>query len=187
MSDEELFRLIQLGEEEAFTELYSRYSRRLLAFFVRMLGGEDQAQDFLQELFLRVIQKQHTFNHGKRFSTWIFSIAYNMCKNEYRRREVRKASRFRLEEDSVQNAPSVETKVEMDIFLQLLEQELQKLLPEQRAVFLMRFQEGFSLQEIATVLQCPIGTVKSRLHYAARKLAKLLQEFQPDIRKENSS
>ena len=90
-SDEHLMKLIQGGDASAFNELYDRYSKRLLHYFYRMLGQkEDKAQDFLQDLFLKVIDKTDFFDTDKNFSTWIFTVAYNLCKNEYRKMAVRK-------------------------------------------------------------------------------------------------
>ncbi len=81
---------IQWGDTAAFDELYQRYSQRLLYYFYRMLGGdEDRAQDFLQDLFLKIIEKPNQFVSKQRFSNWIFTVTHNMCKNEYRRLSVR--------------------------------------------------------------------------------------------------
>jgi len=79
-----------MGEEAAFDELYNRYSKRLLVYFYRMLGrNEEKAQDFLQDFFLKLIEKPHLFSSKNRFSSWVFTVASNMCKNEYRRLKVR--------------------------------------------------------------------------------------------------
>ena len=90
LADEELIRMLCDRDVAAFDELYERYVQRLLRYFHRMLAAnEEQAQDFLQETFLRVIEKRSSFDPTGRFSTWIFAIAHNLCCNEYRRREVR--------------------------------------------------------------------------------------------------
>jgi RNA polymerase sigma-70 factor (ECF subfamily) len=82
-SDEQLIPLVVTGDDKAFNELYLRYNQRLLYYFYRMLGNSnDKAQDFLQDIFIKVIDKAHLFDNSRKFSTWIFSIAYNMCKNE---------------------------------------------------------------------------------------------------------
>ena len=89
-SDEELMESVEVGEETAFDELYNRYSKRLLVYFYRMLGGnEEKAQDFLQDIFVKIIEKPHLFGSKNRFSSWVFTVANNMCKNEYRRLKVR--------------------------------------------------------------------------------------------------
>ncbi len=85
-------RMVALNTQDtaAFDELYERYSTRLLHYFYRMLGKEtEKAQDFLQDLLLKIVEKPHLFDTRQRFSTWVYTIASNMCKNEYRRLQVR--------------------------------------------------------------------------------------------------
>ncbi len=90
-TDEMLMRNISTGDRLAFNELYSRYNDRLFYYFYRMLGNcEETANDFLQDIFLKIIDKPELFNPTFSFRKWIFSVAHNMCKNEYRKRENRK-------------------------------------------------------------------------------------------------
>ena len=90
LSDEELMILVAAGKTADLKELYNRYNKKLLYYFYRMMGGdEDKAQDLLQEVFLKVIDKSYQFNANLKFSTWIFTIASNLCKNEYRSKKVR--------------------------------------------------------------------------------------------------
>ena len=89
-TDEDLMILVNWNDSFAFEELYCRYSKILLHFFYQMLGGDElQSQDFLHDVFLKIIEKPYLFNQSKNFKTWIFQISYNKCKNEYRRREIR--------------------------------------------------------------------------------------------------
>ena len=90
-SDEDLIISISNGNNDAFNELYSRYKDRLHYYFYRMLSQDKEiAKDFLQEIFMKIIYKANYFDPKMNFSTWIFSIANNMCKNEYRRQDIRK-------------------------------------------------------------------------------------------------
>jgi RNA polymerase sigma-70 factor (ECF subfamily) len=91
ISDEHLMEGIHHGDTDAFNELYLRYHKRLLYYFYRMLGNSsEKAQDFLQDIFVKIIDHPESFNISRKFSTWIFSVAHNMCKNEYRRLAVRR-------------------------------------------------------------------------------------------------
>ena len=91
-SDEDLMRRIGQGDEQAFDHLYQRYSGKMLSYFYRLLNQEEEkAQDMLQDLFMKLVEKPHLFDPSKRFSTWLYAIASNMVKNEYRSREVRKS------------------------------------------------------------------------------------------------
>ncbi|MBN2000446.1 sigma-70 family RNA polymerase sigma factor [candidate division KSB1 bacterium] len=180
-SDEQLLVLVKKGKIAAFDVLYLRYSQRLLYFFYRMLNGDkDKAQDFLQETFLRIFKNAHSFNPARRFSTWVYSIAYNLCKNEYRRmsRNILE-HRDEIEEIHIQQDRTYEQKLDDQFFVQAVFEQLQQLKPEQKSAFILRFQENLSTLEISEILDCPEGTVKSRLFYVTKKLAKKLYNYYP--------
>src|SRR5687768_6091898 len=88
-SDEELMALVERGSHASLDELYARYSGRLLAYFTRMLDRDEAlAQDFLHDLFLKIKERPELVDTRRGFRTWMYSVAHNMCKNEYRRRQV---------------------------------------------------------------------------------------------------
>lgn len=182
-TDEELVRLINRQDTAAFDELYQRYSRRLLHYLCRMLGeDEDKAQDFLQEVFLKVIEKGSSFAPAQRFSPWVFSLAHHLCCNEYRRLQVRRDAI--PEVAAVLPLPPVsadcpETALDQQAFAASLRRELSFMDEARRSTFLLRYQEGFSLREIGAVLGCSTGTVKSRLFYTIRHLAAKLAVHDP--------
>jgi RNA polymerase sigma-70 factor (ECF subfamily) len=183
-TDEQLMVCISRGEETAFDELYRRYSRRLLYYFHRMLGwDEGKAQDFLQDLFLKIVERPALFRPEERFETWVFAVAHNMCKNEYRRLEVRRNADQEMSVDSVSPATDAGTHAALSLdrktFQKRLLQELEKLDEDQRSAFLLRFQEGFSIREISEAMGCSEGTTKSRIFYTTRKLAERLKIFDP--------
>ena len=182
LADECLLARVSEGDPRAFDELYARYSRRLLGYFHRMLGhNEAQAQDCLQDLFVRVIEKAHTFDPGRRLSRWLFSVAHHMCCNEYRRLEVRRDAAQELGRRPPQ--PSGESRVADAVdagrFAACLQGELAQLDEERRSTFLLRHAEGLSIPDISDILGCPQGTVKSRLFYTTRVLADRLRHFDP--------
>jgi RNA polymerase sigma-70 factor (ECF subfamily) len=184
-SDEKLMEYIQTGDTSAFNELYERYSKRLLSYFFRELGGDEgKAQDFLQDIFLKIVEKPRLFDAEKNFSTWIFTVAYNMCKNEYRRLQVRQIVETSPDMDEVfhdcegEYHPS-EKKVDQKTFEKALSTELDKLDDGHRTAFLLRHQQNLSIREIGEILGCSEGTVKSRLFYTTQKLAAQLKAFNP--------
>jgi RNA polymerase sigma-70 factor (ECF subfamily) len=188
-SDERLMELLQQGEaagQEAFDELYERYSQRLLIYFHRMLGGnQEKAQDFLQDLFLKIVDRPHSFDTGKCFQNWIYAVAHNMCKNEYRRLGISKIVKPAADVEAIATAAINEeekmgNELDRKRFRAVLFQELAKLDENHRTTFLLRHQEGFSIKEISGILGCSEGTTKSRLFYAARKLAAKLSAFYPN-------
>ncbi|MEO0471843.1 MAG: sigma-70 family RNA polymerase sigma factor [Bacteroidota bacterium] len=180
-TDEELMELISERDEWAFEVLYDRYSQRMLQYFHRMLWqDEETAQDFLQELFIKVVEKAQTFDSSRRCSTWLYTLAGNMCKNEYRRRGVRKVM-TKLDDTYESALPSEDFRDELDqqSFRSALAEEVNQLSDTHQEVFRLRYQEELPIREISEIVGCSEGTVKSRLFYGLRKLAGKLQAFDP--------
>ncbi|MEM7368005.1 MAG: RNA polymerase sigma factor [Bacteroidota bacterium] len=180
-SDEELMRCVAQGEEEAFEVLYQRYSGKMLSYFYRLLNqDEEKAQDMLQDLFMKLVEKPYLFDPSKRFSTWIYAIASNMVKNEYRSREVRKIM-TRPDDWSKLSLAGIDSEPNLDFraFEHGLEDALKHLSAAHREVFVLRYQEELSIKEISEVMCCSEGTVKSRIFYSLRKLSRQLQAFDP--------
>ena len=177
---------IKIGEMGAFDELYSRYSKRLLHFFFRMLRKDaEKAQDFLQDIFLKIVEKPYLFDCKKRFSTWVFTVANNMCKNEYRRLQVRQngsiyVGDFNTTENDIV-LPKIEQQIDNQHFKKMVIGELANMSEAKRSVFLLRYQEQFSIKEISEILNCSEGTVKSRLFYTTKALAQKLQAYNPSM------
>lgn len=181
LSDAELMQMIVSGDQAAFSEFYRRYKDRMYYYFYRMLGNSaDQANDFLQELFMKLIEKPESYNPGYNFSTWLYSVANNMCKNEYRRRGIRQ---------EYQNAEALnpaldyisETTTDPEQLMEKIFQTLDLLCEEHRSAFLLRYREGFSVKEVAEILELAEGTVKSRLFYARKMLAEKLEYLKDEI------
>jgi len=181
LSDEALMAHVKKGEEKAFEELYDRYSKRMLFFFYqRLYNDNEKAQDFLQDLFLKIIEKSDSFDEGKTFSVWIYSIASNSCKNEYRK-NARRNTKVNNFEDKVLSLASFdlisETKHDLDLFSKSLSEELSKMDEKHSLSFTLRHQQHLSIQEISKIMGCPEGTVKSRLFYAIKTLSKHLRIY----------
>ena len=182
-SDEELMLFIVKGKEKAFQELYKRYAKKMLYFFYQKLSkDEEKAQDFLQDLFLKIIEKPQLFNPSQKFSVWIYTAAGNMCKNDYRKTAIRgiKTEDYNFNETvdvlPVLNLPD---QFDQQLFTKHLNLELDLLEESHRMVFILRYQEDFSIKEISQIIGCPEGTVKSRLFYTVQKLACKLDIFNP--------
>ena len=185
LSDEKLMALIKKGDRVAFDEIYNRYAKRLLIYFYRMLNSdESKAQDFLQDIFLKVIEKPKRYKEKSRFSTWIFAVAHNMCRNEYRRMHNRSVVELSGDLD-LQPMPfdfdNPEQMVLNKEFRALVLDCLSDLDIDKQSTFLLRFQEQLSLDEIASILNCKTGTVKSRLFYTSRHVAKKLRALHYQI------
>ncbi|MBK6541385.1 MAG: RNA polymerase sigma factor [Flavobacteriales bacterium] len=180
-SDERLMELVVRGDEKAFVTIYDRYHGRVLNYFHRMLWQDRQrSQDFMQDLFTKIAHKPTAYDASRPFSTWLFSVANNMCKNEYRREEVRRAAvpELRHNGTAVLEAKGGEA-VDREHFRHRLEEELDRLDPDHKATFVMRYEEDLAIKEIALAFGISEGTVKSRLFYTLKKLAERLKEFGP--------
>jgi len=181
--DEALMRLIARGDEQAFTVLYERHGRALFRYFHRMLWKDkEKAEDFVQDFFMKIIRNPGQYDPSRRFVTWMYSVAHNMCKNEYRKQELRKPASFGIAEETIagDSGAQAEKRVDRKAFLRLLFDELEQLDEDHRTTFLLRYEEEFSIKEISRVLDCSEGTVKSRLFYTLRKLSVRLKDYAPE-------
>lgn len=178
-SDEELMtRLIKSNDNKALTELYNRYSSKLLGFFIKMFKGDvAKSQDFLQDIFVKLMEKKQLFNTDKKFYTWIFTIASNMCKTEFRKPYLQSISDENLEHENL--LISDENLLDKKIFKQLLRQKVHALEINHKTVFILRYNEKFSLKEIADITETSLGTIKSRLFYATKKITEELKDYNP--------
>lgn len=181
LSDEALMVYAKKGEEKAFEELYNRYSKKMLFFFYqRLYHDNEKAQDFLQDLFLKIIEKSDSFDESRKFSVWMYTMASNSCKNEYRRNAVRNSKVDNFEEKVRRHASydlSSGTKHDLNLFSKSLSEELGKMDEKYSLSFILKHQQHLSIQEIAKVMGCPEDTVKSRLFYAIKKLSNKLRIF----------
>lgn len=186
-SDEELMKLVKVGKEKAFEELYHRYSKRMLFYFYRSFYGDNEkAQDFLQSLFLKIIEKPELFNVDKKFSTWIYTMASNLCKNEYRKNAVRKCHK----ENLLNNIDLQDIQIQFsgnehdyNLFSSCLNRELELMSEKHNMTFVLSQQEGLSIKEISEIMNCSEGTVKSRLFNATKHLSNRLRIFSSLIEK----
>jgi RNA polymerase sigma-70 factor (ECF subfamily) len=172
------------GDPQAFEELVDRYQRRLLNFVYRTIGDRERAEDLVQEVFIRVHRHLARFDQTKKFSTWIYTIASNLAKNELRNRSRNPLVLFQtikknweadhrpLQFEDPQNRPD-------DLYRkrhlrQLVDWSVAQLPEHHRVVFVLRELEGKTYEEIADITGCNLGTVKSRLNRARNRFAQLI-------------
>jgi RNA polymerase sigma-70 factor (ECF subfamily) len=173
------------GEERAFQELVQRYQTRLLNFVFRTIGDRERAEDLVQEVFIRVYRHLHRFDQSKKFSTWIYTIASNLAKNELRNRSrnplvLFQAIRRPWQEDDRPLQFEDSTARPDDLYRkrhlrELVESSVAQLPEHHRQVFVLRELEGKSYEEIAEITGCNLGTVKSRLNRARNSFAAIIE------------
>jgi RNA polymerase sigma-70 factor (ECF subfamily) len=172
------------GEYRAFEELVSRYHVRLLNFVYRTIGDREKAEDLVQEVFIRVYRHIHRFDRGKKFSTWVYTIASNLAKNELRNRSRNPLVLFQAikknwddEDRPLQfedNASRPDDLYRKRHLREVVEASVARLPEHHRQVFVLRELEGKSYEEIAEITACNLGTVKSRLNRARTSFAEII-------------
>jgi RNA polymerase sigma-70 factor (ECF subfamily) len=169
--DQILILRCQVRDQRAFEELIDRYQRPLRYFIARLVGNPDLADEVSQETWLTVLSKIHTLRSAATFRVWLYRIARNRVYQELRRRRVTIELDESLEapDDTVDEICSFEDAAK-------LHRCLEKLKPLHKEVLLLRFLEEMSYEQIADVLGCNIGTVRSRIFHAKLALKKELEE-----------
>jgi RNA polymerase sigma-70 factor (ECF subfamily) len=195
LSDEALLENYRVTKDMIqFKTLVRRYQTRIYSVAVRILGNSDEAEEVVQDTFVRVHQNIDKFRNEASFSAWVFRIAHNQCVDLLRTK--RRKRGFQLlsfdpqstaaEEESGESpvvsqladpTPGPEQKVDMTEQEHIIASSLSKLPENQREVLVLHDIEGFSYQEISEIVGASIGTVRSLLHYGRLKLRELLDPY----------
>jgi RNA polymerase sigma-70 factor (ECF subfamily) len=191
-SDEELMLAFRHGEAPAFEVLVVRHKRTLYNFLLRSVHDRSRADELLQEVFLRIVRAKDRYETSAKFTTWVFTIARNLCVDESRRQKFRKtlpleAKRRGKGEDSglsvldTTAAKQIATDAgsEAPTIRERIADAIERLPDDQRQVFLMRQFGGLSFKQIGEAVDAPENTVKSRMRYALEKLRSELQDIDP--------
>ena len=185
-TDEDLVLALQAGDTDSLGTLVARWEQPLFRFTYRFLARREDARDVCQETFLRILRKADRFRKGARFSTWMYQIALNLCRDHLRRKrrwglllaETSESSpemKHRL--DGLPAAESPSEEVEKKERRAAVTRALGQIPPEQREVLILKEFEGLKFREIADILGCPESTVKSRMYYGLSGLkAALIQQ-----------
>jgi RNA polymerase sigma-70 factor (ECF subfamily) len=167
-SDEELVEACRAGETSAFDILVARWEDKIRGVAYRVLGSEDEARDVAQEAFLKAYRGVVAFKQEARFSSWLYQIALNLCRDRLRRRKTR--ATVSLEEAEATGTVIVETRPGAHERLQQLDlahtvrRAIEALPDEQREVVVLKEYQGLTFLEIAQTLEVPVSTVKTRLY-----------------------
>jgi RNA polymerase sigma-70 factor, ECF subfamily len=175
------------GESRAFDRLFERYSTRLLNFINRIIGDRERAEDLVQEAFIRVHRHLPRFDRSKQFSTWIYTIASNLAKNELRNRSRNPLGLSEsVEPAGDEDRPHLQLEdkgsrpdelYRQRYLAEAVHWSVERLSPRHREVFVLRELEGKSYEEIAASTGTNVGTVKSRLNRARRSFAAEIEPY----------
>jgi len=194
LSDEELLRRFNEGDADAFERLVRRYERPLYNFILRSVRRRERADELLQDVFMKVVQRSRDFKGNSKLSTWLYTIARNLCIDHSRKMVFRRHKSLDapsrsgddegptlLERQAAGGPEADRAAIAKDLQARIAE-AVEELPEEQREVFLLRQVEGMAFKEIASVVGVPENTVKSRMRYALERLQRALDEYKDYVR-----
>jgi len=186
LSDENLMLRVGQGDRDAFDEIVRRYGSKMVNLGYQLTGDRELAQDIAQETFFRAYRSASSYRTISKFSTWLYTIAINLCRNEIRRRKFRMYSLEEMAEreedervriDIADETRKPDREVERRELAGLVRRAIAGLPPNFRIALVLRDIQGLTYDEIGEILGLPEGTVKSRINRARHKLKELLEPF----------
>lgn len=186
-SDEELVARATAGDQDAFSQLVTRWERPIYALAYRTLGREEEARDVVQDAFLRAYRGLKGFKGEAKFSSWLYRITLNLCRDWMRKERRAPVAQVPEGTDPIdladqQAAPieSVEDLVARREMSAAVQRAMADLPEEQRTAIMLKEYHGLTFQEIAEMLDCPLSTVKTRLYQGLTVLRRRLERQQAE-------
>jgi len=188
-TDEELMLSYKDGDKDAFEILYRRYEKPVLNLVYRMVMDSSEAESLCQETFYRVVKARKRYKATAQFKTWLFQIALNLIRDRLRRMKHRshhslnapirsqEEEGLKIEDRLSDPNPSAASNLESGQLVSLVKAAIASLPQEEHLVVVMREYQGMPYSEIAEVMGCPVGTLKSHNHRAHQKLKKILSKY----------
>jgi RNA polymerase sigma-70 factor, ECF subfamily len=180
-SDYDLMTRVKNGDLVAYNQIVNKYKNRLMNVILRMIQSSEEAEDIVQETFLRVYQHRDSFDFQHCFSTWLYTIALNLARNELRKRK-----RFKFYDIFDMQGKETEIAVEMKLpsnLPQHLERAIDGLPEKYKTAFVLRDMQELPYEEVAQIMNIPLGTVKSRVN---RARALLKDKLKPRMEEYNA-
>lgn len=171
-ADRELVERARAGERAAFDQLVERYQRRLLRLVLRLLRDQAEAEDVVQETFLKAYRALPRFRGESAFYTWLYRIAINGARNAILRRRLRGAGAVASPPQDIATPESMLLSKQV---MATIDAAMEALPLELRTAIVLREIEGLSYEEIAQIMECPLGTVRSRIFRAREAIARRLR------------
>jgi len=176
--DRDLLHQATQGNAAAFGEFYERYNAPIYNYLLRLIHEPAPAEDLLQDVFVAVWQRAGRFRGHSSVKTWLFRIAHNQAVS-WLRHNSKERSSHQTAVEMPASIPAAESTPEVQIIAQWqteqITEALNQLSEKHRAVIELTFVHNFSQKEIAVIMKCPVGTVKSRMNYARQHLSKILR------------
>ena len=186
--DEELMQRIKMGDMRAFDLLVRRWEHRLFGLIHKIIGDFETSKDVRQEVLLRVYQSAKRYRPHNHFRTWLYRVAINCSISELRKLKRRRTLPLTIfyqhadgDEQPIDSVladpnPRQDEIMQRDEMAKYIQDALRRLPDEQRIVVVLRHYEGLKFRQIASILNCPLGTVKSRMRHGLEKLRVMLKD-----------
>lgn len=186
IEDQVLVERVLSGDDRAFEKLVEKYKKRIYYLAYKMTRDHDSADELAQESFVKAYQALSRFKRGYNFYTWIYRICVNLCINFLKKEKNSVSTEFISDRELLQFSKRVSNQLESMITSEqaaIVKQALETIPPDQKAVFILKTYENMTYEEMATVMNCSVGTVMSRLFRARHKLRGALEaaEAEKDI------
>lgn len=185
VTDEDLMEMFQKGNETAFNELVFRYEKRLHNFLYRYTHNHQDCEDLVQETFLRVHKSKHLYERIAKFSTWMYTIALNLAKSLYKKKQ--KMLKFSIHEDEndpndyefqiEDNSILADEELHQKLCIEQLKKALDTLPDEFKEVVVLRDIQELTYEEISEKTGVPMGTVKSRINRGRAQITELIESY----------
>ncbi len=188
-SDEDLMLSCRDGDEGAFEVLYRRYEKPIFSFIYRIVMSAADAEELCQETFFKVVRAKKEYQVSGKFKTWLFRIALNLCHDRLRRMKFRShisldapvfsqdSQDIQLQQSICRSSSDPVKYVEKDEMKTLVQQAFTMLPEKERTVVILKEYHALKFSEIADIMNCPVGTVKSLNHRGHQKLIKVLSKY----------
>jgi RNA polymerase sigma-70 factor (ECF subfamily) len=174
LSDAEIIKRCQQGDEQAFQELVNRYQQKVLWIAYRMVGNKEDCKDISQEAFIRIYRSIKTFNLTSNFYTWLYRIVCNLSIDFLRKKKSTRSISFEeIGEVAISNTSLPGEEIKKSEQSQEMQTILQKIHPDYRVILILREIEDYSCKEIASIISCNANTVRWRLFRARQIFQKL--------------
>ena len=184
LPDEQLIELFQNGDERAYVKLVDNYKDRLYNYLYGIVHDVDLAEDLLQETFIKVFTHKHSYKASYKFSTWMYTIGKNLAFTELRKKKRRKTKSFSDIESQREwgelqipdSSGSIDSVISKEERSKIIQRIICQLPQDFMVVIVFRDIQELSYEDISTIIEVPIGTVKSRINRGREKLRQLLKE-----------
>ena len=182
MTDKEVMLNVKDGDIDKLGILFERYNTKLYNYFLRLTYQPQQSEDLVQEVFLRILKYRHTYSGSGLFSTWLFQVAHNSFYDAIKKNKKHKQNQSI---ENIEYEIPMDLQVDNEIYknedIKILKKSLARLKAAEREVLILSRFQNMKYEEIAQLMNCAVGTIKTRVFYALKNLKKIYLELAGEV------